>query len=136
MKSLVPLAFMLIGCAASAQVERVESLGAGYDAAIIAEPSSSSFESIGHFQYLRKDGRKIVGIGAHDASPDGRYIAYQESSTAKVFIIDKTTGISRAITTDSPGLIREFDWKKEDGHLWVSIYDKEAMRFKIPEFKK
>ena len=136
MKSPIPFAILLAGCASSAQVERVEPLGGGYDAAIIAEPSSSSFESVGHFQYLRKDGRKITNIGAHDASPDGRYISYQEGSSARIFIIHKESGSIRAVTTASPGLVREFNWSKEAGYLWLDIYDKDSIRLKIPEFRK
>jgi Tol biopolymer transport system component len=89
-----------------------------------------------HTQYLLKGDSKIADVGEYSFSPDDRYIAYQEGSTAKVFLLDQETGQIREMTPGASGLVRAYDWRRETGYLWLDRQDGHSIRLKIPEFKK
>jgi hypothetical protein len=69
---------LLSGCATSPRVERTTDLGFGFRRVVLAEPSQSSFESIGHFEYLDFDDHRLCQVGACSVSPSGRYAIYQD----------------------------------------------------------
>ena len=120
----------------TAQVERRVDLGDGYDAAMIAERSNASFESVGHWEYLRYQEKKICRLGLYGLSRDGRFIAYQEASTGTVFVLDKKVHRPVEVVSDFPGLVRDFDWKAKPGYLRVEIYDKEPLVLLLPSPQK
>ena len=120
----------------AAQVERRVDLGDGYDAAMIAEKSDASFESVGYWEYLRYQEKKICRLGLYGLSPDRRLIAYQEANTGKVFVLDKKDHRPVEVVSDFPGLVRRFDWKAKPGYLKVEIYDKEPLVLPLPSPQK
>ncbi len=127
---------LVIATAGFAQVERRVDLGDGYDAAMIAKPSKSSFESIGHWEFLRYKEKELCVLGHYDLSPDKRFVAYQESSTGKLFLLDKKEHSSVELVAEFPGLVRQFDWKAKTGFLRVEIYEKDPLVIQLPAPKK
>lgn len=127
--------FLFLAGPSLSQVERRVDLGDGYDAAVIAKPSKSSFESIGHWQYLRYKDKEICDLGPYELSPDKRYVAYQDSSTGKLLLLDKKEHSTVELVAKSPGLVRVFDWKTKAGFLRVEIYEKEPLLIQLPSSK-
>ena len=119
-----------------AQVERRVDLGDGYDAAMIAKPSNASFESVGHWEYLRYQEKELWLLGGYALSPDKRFVAFQESNTGKIFLLDKKEHSRVELVAKFPGLVRSFDWTAKVGFLKVEIYDKEALVLALPAFPK
>ena len=115
-----------------AQVERCVDLGDGYDAAMIAKHSNASFESTGHWQYLRYKEKEQCLLGHYDISPDKRFVAFQESDTGKLFLLDKKEHRRFELLATFPGLVRQFDWNAKVGFLRVEIYDKEPLMIRLP----
>jgi hypothetical protein len=119
-----------------AQVERRVDLGDGYDAAMIAKPSNASFESIGHWEYLRYKEEELCLLGHYDLSPDKRFVAFQESNTGKLFLLDKKKHSRVELVAEFPGLVRQFDWKAKAGFLKIDIYEKDALMIQLPVSQK
>lgn len=134
--SLLVISFCLVAVACIAQVERRVDLGDGYDAAMIAKPSKASFESIGHWEYLRYKERELCLLGGYALSPDKRFVAFQESNTGKVFLLDKKEHSKVELVSKFPGLVRSFDWKAKVGYLKIEIYEKEALVLRLPTVQK
>ena len=113
--------------------ERRESLGGGYADATIAESSSASWESIGHFGYLMYKGKKVCRLDDYTISPDKRFLVFKEfSETGKIFILDKKTHTKVELLSKSPGVVHKFDWKAKEGFLKIEIYDKDALFVPLP----
>ena len=127
--------YFSVAIACIAQVGRCEDLGDGYDAAVIAKPSNSTFESIGHFQYLRYKEKELCNLGYYELSPDKRFIAFQEGPTGKIFLLDKKRHSQVELVSKFPGLVRKFDWKAKDGFLKIEIYEKDALMVSLPRNK-
>lgn len=137
MAALRTLVFILtLVPACFAQVERSVDLGDGYDAAMIAKPSNSSFESIGHWEYLRYKEKELCLLGHYDISPDKRYVAFQESNTGRLFLLDKKEHSRVELVAEFPGLVRLFDWKAKTGFLRIEIYEKEPLVIQLPAPRK
>jgi len=125
--------FFCVAIACTAQVQRREDLGDGYDAAVIAKPSNSTFESIGFFQYLRYKEKELCNLGYYEISPDKRFVAFQEGPTGTIFLLDKKERSQVALVSKFPGLVRKFDWKAKDGFLKIEIYEKDALLAPLPK---
>jgi len=139
MTALRALAFLLVvsvTVSSVAQVEQRIDLGDGYDAASIAKPSKASFESVGHWKYLRYKKKELCSLGYYDLSPDKRFIAFQESNTGKLFLLDKKEHSRVELVAEFPGLVRSFDWKAKTGFLKIEIYDKDTLMIPIPDIPK
>ena len=128
--------FLALASVGLAQVERRVDLGDGYDAALIAKPSKASFESIGHWEFLRYKEKELCVLGHYDLSPDKRFVAYQESSTGKLFLLDKKEHTRVELVAEFPGLVRQFDWKAKVGFLRIEVYEKEPLLLQLPAPKK
>ena len=103
---------------------------------MIAKPSKASFESIGHWEFLRYKEKELCILGHYDLSPDKRFVAYQEASTGKLFLLDKKEHSSVELVAEFPGLVRQFDWKAKAGFLRVEIYEKDPLMIQLPALKK
>jgi hypothetical protein len=128
---IIALSFSVL----DAQVERVIDLGDGYDAALIAGPSNSTFESIGHWEYLRYRQLKICRLGAYSLSPDKTLLCYQEASKGKVYVYMKSSGAKTELCSAFPGLIRHFDWVSKPGSLVLTIVDGDNIELQLPKKK-
>ncbi|MEO6874159.1 MAG: hypothetical protein ABI222_05000 [Opitutaceae bacterium] len=126
-RKLALLIWLTVAVDGIAQVERRADLGDGYDAAVIAKPSRAPFESIGNWEYLRYKGKELCLIGGYALSPDKRFIAFQESNTGKIFLMDKQEHRRVELVAEFPGLVRSFDWKTKSGFLKIEIEGKEAL---------
>jgi hypothetical protein len=119
-----------------AQVEERVDLGDGYDAAVIAKPSGASFESVGHWEYLRYKEKELCLLGRYALSPDGRFIAFQESNTGKVFLLDKKEHTKVELIAKFLGLVLSYDWKAKTGFLTLEIYEKGPLVLALPPVQK
>lgn len=132
LRALIIVLGLCLAAACSAQVERRVDIGDDYDVAMIAKPSKASFESIAHREYLRHKEKELYQLGHYDLSPDKRFIAFQESNTGKLFLLDKKEHTRVELVSKFPGLVRSFDWKAKAGFLKVEIYEKEALTIELP----
>jgi len=92
----------------------------GFCAATVMRPSRSEFESIGYFGHCFYRGRDLGPCGELAVSPDGRYAAWVDSSTARVkafapgwsdprwITYERNTKISRLAVTDDPAQVHVF----------------------------
>ena len=85
--SLVVLPLFLSACTSVPQVERTTDLGFGFRRVVLAEPSSSSFESIGHFEYLYYRDLRLCHLGDCSVSPSGSYVIYQDGPSGYLFFV-------------------------------------------------
>jgi hypothetical protein len=123
MKVLITI---LVTCSIALAVEPVieKTVDIGYDFRLItiAESSNSTFESIGHFQYLFYKDKKLSQSGTCAVSPNGKTAIYQDGPSGNIFIFcppNKTI----QMTKKSPGVVREFVWKGFS-LVEVRIYDR------------
>ena len=136
LRTLVFLLGVSVTVACTAQVEQRIDLGDGYDAATIAKPSNASFESVGHWKYLRYKKKELCSLGYYDLSPDKRFVAFQESNSGKLFLLDKKEHSQVELMAEFPGLVRSFDWQAKVGFLKIEIYDKDTLVIPLPSKKK
>jgi hypothetical protein len=109
--AVIPL--LLSGCATSPRVERTTDLGFGFRRVVMAEPSQSSFESIGHFEYLYFGNRRLCQVGACSVSPSGRYAAYQDGPSGNLFLFCPVDGRTIQLTSQFVALVDTFDWHED-----------------------
>ena len=118
---------------AQVRTEYEVDLGDGYDAAMIAKPTNAPFEALAHLLFLRHNGEELCELGSYDLSPDKRFIAYQESRTGKIFLLEKKRGTTFELINNFSGLARHFDWRTKPDFLRVEIEGKGTMEFSLPE---
>jgi len=108
------LPLLLASCAAS-PVERTTDLGFGFRRVALAEPSHSSFESIGHFEYLYFRDRRLCQLGECSVSPSGRFAVYQDGPSGCLFLFRRADGSQTQLTTQFVALVDGFDWQEDAG---------------------
>ncbi len=111
--TLAVVQLLLSGCATSPRVERTTALGHGFRRVVMAEPSQSSFESIGHFEYLYFGDRRLCQVGACSVSPSGRYAAYQDGPSGNLFLFRSADGRTTQLTSQAVALVDTFDWHED-----------------------
>ncbi|HEV2246207.1 MAG TPA: hypothetical protein VGW37_06100 [Terriglobia bacterium] len=113
--TLVAIPLLLSGCATNPRVERATDLGFGFRRVIMAEPSQSSFESIGHFEYLYFGDRRLCQVGACSVSPSGRYAAYQDGPSGNLFLFCRVDSRATQLNARFVALVDTFTWH-ENAH--------------------
>jgi hypothetical protein len=111
--SLVFLPLFLSACATTSRVERTTDLGFGFRRVILAEPSSSSFESIGHFEYLYYRDRRLCDLGRCSVSSSGSYAIYQVGSSGNLFLFRRADGRLTQLTSQFVALVEKFEWHED-----------------------
>jgi hypothetical protein len=99
--------------------EREVELGYGFRRATLAEPSSASFEDIGHFEYLYHDDQRLCQLGACSVSPTGRYAIYQDRPSGDLFLFRRADRNTARLTSSFVGLVESFVWHEEAGTVEV-----------------
>src|SRR5271154_6177165 len=86
MKRSIAVILSTLPMLCAAEVERTEDLGFGFRREMRSESSSSSFESVGHFEYLFYRDQKICQVGSCSVSPSGKFAIYQDGPSGKIFL--------------------------------------------------
>ena len=107
------LPLFLSGCATSPRTERTTDLGFGFRQIVLTEPSASSFESSGHFEYLYYRNRRLCQLGDCSVSPSGRYAIYQDGPSGNLFLFRRADGRLTQLTSQFVALVDAFEWQED-----------------------
>lgn len=110
---LAALPVFLVACATTSQVERTTDLGFGFRRVVVAEASHSSFESIGHFEYLYYGDRRLCHFGECSVSPSGSYAIYQDGPSGCLFLFRRADGRLTQLTSQFVALVDTFEWHED-----------------------
>jgi hypothetical protein len=103
----------------SSQVEESVDLGNGFRRITIAEPTTSEFESIGHFEYLFYRDQKIARLGRCSVSPSGNYAVFQEGPSGNLFAFSRADEEIVQLTPRFVALVDKFEWREDSGAVKV-----------------
>ena len=112
---MIPL--LLSACSTVLQVERTADLGFGFRRVTVAEPSQSSFESVGHFDYLYFGDRRLSQVGAYSISPSGRYAAYQDAPSGDLFLFRSSDRKRIQLSRQCGAPVDVFQWHEEQNSV-------------------
>ncbi len=111
--SLVVLPLLVGACSCTPRVERTTDLGFGFRRVVLAEPSSSTFEGIGHFEYLYYRDRRLCHLGDCSVSPSGSYVIYQDGPSGCLFLFRRASGGLTQLTSQFVALVDTFEWHED-----------------------
>jgi hypothetical protein len=94
-------------------VESTTDLGFGFRRIVMAEPVESSSESIGHFEYLYYEDRRLCQVGACSVSPSGRYAIYQDGASGRLVVFSRADGKVTQLTGDFIAFADAFQWHED-----------------------
>ena len=131
--SLVLLPLFLSACASTPRVERTTDLGFGFRRVVLAEPSSSSFESVGHFAYLYYRDRRLCHLGDCSVSPSGSYVIYQDGPSGNLFLFRRADSRLIQLTSQFVALVDTFEWHEDTSTVHVHFTSgRGAQTFAMP----
>lgn len=96
--------------ATDSTIESKRDLGHGFQFIVIAKDSQSSFESVGHFEYLYFKKKEISQCSEASVRNDGKIAIYQDGPSGNIFVYHTTTNTSMQLTPKFPGLASGFQW--------------------------
>lgn len=111
--SILTVVLLLTACGTTSKVERNVDLGFGFRRVTMAEPSHSSFESIGHFEYLYFGDRRICQLGTCSISPTGKYAIYQDGPSGGLFLFNPGDGLPIQLVQNFVASVDSFEWHEE-----------------------
>ncbi len=91
-------------------IESKRELSHGFQFLTIAKDSNSTFEGIGHFEYLYFKNRQISQCSEASVRNDGKIAVYQDGPSGNLFVYTVTQNKSIQLTKRFPGLARDFHW--------------------------
>jgi hypothetical protein len=112
---LVVASVILSGCRSTSVVERSTDLGFGFRRVVMAEPVNTSFESIGHFEYLYYGDKRLCQLDTCSVSPSGRYAVYQDGPSGNLFLFRRADSRQIQLTSQFVALVETFDWHEDTG---------------------
>lgn len=115
---LAMLSTFVSGCAS-------QDLGHGYrlvNVTVINPPGA--FEALAHYKDLYHGLRKLGRVGECNISPSGRYAAFEDAGTLRLF--DKHSGRIQNITDGEFAIPSRFDWDESAGVLEIEYYERHA----------
>lgn len=112
-------------------IESRRELGYGFRFLTIAKDSNSSFEGIGHFQYLYYKETEISQSSTCSVAKDGKFAIYQDDSSGNIFVFFPSKK-SIQLTKKSPGVVSEFIIKSENT-VAARLYDHPTLTLTIPQ---
>ncbi len=101
------------------KVERIEDLGFGFRRVLLAKPSGSNFESIGHWEYLYYRDQELCLLGECSVSPSGSYVIFQDGRSGNLFLYRRADGRQTQLTSQFVALVKRFDWDENAGRVEV-----------------
>lgn len=94
-------------------IEQTTDLGFGFKRVILAETSHSTFESIGHFEYLYYHEQRLCKVDACSVSPTGNYVIYQDGPSGNVFLFRSSDRKITQLTPKHFAYVDSFEWHEE-----------------------
>jgi len=114
-------------------IERTRNLGSGFRIETRAEPRSSSFESVGHFEYLFYGERKLCQVGQYSVDPSGKFAIYQDAASGILFLFRRADQRVFRLTPKPVGFPGTFLWYERGGTVEVRFEgNKTFTAFKLP----
>jgi hypothetical protein len=107
------LPLFLSACTSTLRPERTTNLGFGFRRVVLAEPSSSSFESLGHFEYLYYRDQRLCHLGDCSVSPSGSYVIYQDGPSGSLFLFRRADSRLIQLTSQFVALVDTFEWHED-----------------------
>src|SRR6185369_17075539 len=80
---------------------------------VLAETSSSSFESVGHFEYLYYRDRRLCHLGDCSVSPSGSYVIYQDGPSGNLFLFRRADSGLSQLTSQFVARVDTFEWHED-----------------------
>ena len=131
--SLIALPLFLSACRSIPKVECTTNLGFGFRRVVRAEPSSSSFESIGHFEYLYYHDRTLCELGSCSVSPPGNLVIFQDGPSGNLFLFRRSNAQLTQLTSKFVALVGRFEWRENENAVEVNFVAGNGNRtFKLP----
>ena len=93
-------------------LESAQNLGHDFWLLVIAEPSSSTFESIGHFEHCYFEQQDLGPCHKLSPSPSGRFAVFQRAETGLIMFFNARTRKSEVVISKFPGLLRAVTWSE------------------------
>ena len=112
-----------------AGVEETRNLGFGFHLDVIAEPSTNSLESVGHFEYLFYRKHKLSQVNKFAVAPSGQAVVYQDGPSGNIFVFDTQRQRTMRLTSSFPGLVDNFIWHESDNYIMALINTKGLPRW-------
>jgi hypothetical protein len=88
---------------------------------MLAVPVKTSFESIGHFDFLYYRDRRLCQVEACSISPSGRFAIYQGRPSGNVFLFRRDNQQITQLTDRYLGDADPFQWHEESGTVEVGF---------------
>jgi len=104
-------------------IESTEDLGFGFHHDVIAESTTGSSESVGHFDYLFYHKRKLSQADKFAVAPSGAAIVYQDGPSGTIFLFRRNDGQVIPLTRRFIGLVERFEWHERDGYISALTID-------------
>lgn len=126
MKCKLLLLLLLAGPVLQAdEVESDTPLGFGFHLELIAMPSSSGFESIGHFQFLYYRDRRLAQPGAWSISPLGNFAAYEDGASGDLCLFRSAGGQVSKLAARSATPVKKIEWDEKESYVQVYYQDRQ-----------
>jgi hypothetical protein len=129
--ALAAMLLFLGACATGSRVEKTTDLGFGFRRVTMAQPSHSSFESIGHFEYLYFHDRQLCQVGACSVSPSGQYAIYQDGPSGNLFLFSPKDGSPIQLAPPFVALVDTFEWHEEARMVRVRFTNGRSQTFTL-----
>src|SRR6266446_10567329 len=104
----------LVYCASMPTIESTEDLGFGFHHDVVAESTTNSFESIGHFDYLFYRKRKLSQTDKFAVAPSGSAVVYQDGPSGNIFMFRRKDGEIMPLARTFVGLVERFEWHEDN----------------------
>jgi len=104
-------------------IESTEDLGFGFHHDVVAESTTNSFESIGHFDYLFYRKRKLSQTDKFAVAPSGSAVVYQDGPSGNIFMFRRKDGEIMPLARTFVGLVERFEWHEDNGYISVLTED-------------
>lgn len=123
---LATLSSFVAGCAS-------QDLGHGYRLVHVTVLNApGAFEALAHYQDLYHGLRKLGRVGECHISPSGRYAAFEDDGTLRLF--DRHTKRIHDVTDGEFAIPSRFDWDESAGVLEIEYYERHApSTIKLPQ---
>jgi hypothetical protein len=117
---------------AQSVIERSENLGFGFRRVTLAKAVNTSFESVGHFQYLYYHDQQLSGVGECSISPSGKFAIYQDGSSGNLFLFRRTDRRVNPLSRKFIALVERFEWHESLNAVDVHFKGHRLGTFTLP----
>ena len=137
MKRILPIFFAVLlaaagVCCRAQEAEHTVDLGHGFQLITIAEHTVSSFEGIGHFEYLYHTNQRLCHANIYSISPAGNFAAFLQDNTGDLMLFRRADYKILRLAAKAETHPKKFEWHEKEGFLLVYFGDAtEPARFPL-----